>query len=153
METQTTTWVTWLWKVPTKRKIKMNYLQSIAGLQDSQCVLTHVLHGGVSVHTGDAQKLHTGGSQSDHDGLCVIHPAVYIHQQLLLHHGPWEESSHTSTRQWIQHRNLWRTSMKENSFSKPPPACSWIRVGVSACSKSSHRPGPMTGKWPLSHNR
>lgn len=66
----------------------MHNLQSVAGLQDSQCVLTHLLHRGVSMDTGDAQKLHIGSSQSQHDGLGIVHPTVHVHQQLLLHPGP-----------------------------------------------------------------
>lgn len=68
----------------------MLHLQFIAGLQNTQGVLAHILHGGVSMDTGDAQDLHAGGGQGQHDGLSIIHPAVNIHQQLRTHTGPCE---------------------------------------------------------------
>lgn len=53
-------------------------IQSVAGLQDSQHVPTNIVQKGVPVHAGDAQEVNPGGRQYQHDGLGIVHPAVYV---------------------------------------------------------------------------
>lgn len=68
--------------------VTWTYLSTLTHGQDTQHILTHIVHISVSKAAGDAQDLHIGRGESQHYSLGIVYATVRVdNHQLLTHSG------------------------------------------------------------------
>ena len=64
---------------------KSSYLRLAHDLQNCQRILAHLIQAYISCAARDTKEIHIGLRYEHHEGLCVIHPSVHVHQEFSCH--------------------------------------------------------------------